>query len=37
VNLEPGERMTITHTFAGERATGKPGGLWRDLRRNLGF
>lgn len=37
VNLEPGERMTITHTFANERGTQKPGGFWRDLRRNFGF
>ncbi|HEX4943041.1 MAG TPA: hypothetical protein VFV55_01740 [Usitatibacteraceae bacterium] len=37
VDLEPGQRMTITHNFAGERAAAKPGGFWRDLRRNLGF
>lgn len=37
VNLEPGERMTVTHSFAGEREMAKPGGFWRDLRRNLGF
>ena len=37
VNLEPGERMTITHSFAGERPAPKPGGFWRDLRRSLGF
>lgn len=37
VNLEPGERMTITHTFAAERETRSPGGFWRDLRRSLGF
>jgi hypothetical protein len=37
VNLEPGERMTITHSFAGERPPQKPAGFWRDLRRSLGF
>jgi hypothetical protein len=37
VNLEPGERMTVTHTFATERSAAKPGGFWRDLRRSLGF
>lgn len=37
VNLEPGERMTITHAFAGERPAQKPGGFWRDLRRSLGL
>lgn len=37
LNLESGERMTITHTFAGEREDRSPGGLWRDLRRSLGF
>lgn len=37
VNLEPGERMTVTHTFTAERTPTKPGGFWRDLRRQLGF
>lgn len=37
VSLEPGERMTVTHSFVGERAAATPGGLWRDLRRHLGF
>jgi hypothetical protein len=37
VNLEPGERMSVTHTFANERALAKPGSFWRDLKRNLGF
>jgi len=37
VNLEPGERMTVTHTFTAERTPPKPGGFWRDLRRQLGF
>ncbi|MGE0355725.1 MAG: PEGA domain-containing protein [Burkholderiales bacterium] len=37
VSLEPGERMTVTHTFAGERPATTPASLWRDLRRSLGF
>ncbi|MBL0143534.1 MAG: PEGA domain-containing protein [Betaproteobacteria bacterium] len=37
VNLEPGERMSIAHTFAGERPVARSGGFWRDLKRNLGF
>jgi hypothetical protein len=36
VNLEPGERMTVTHSFAGERPAQKPGGFWRDLGRDVG-
>lgn len=37
VNLEPGERMTISHAFPGERPASKPAELWRDLRRRFGF
>ena len=37
VSLEPGERMTVTHSFTGERARQEPGGFWRDLRRSLGL
>jgi hypothetical protein len=37
VSLEPGERMTVTHSFTGERTDRKPGGFWRDLRRSLGL
>ncbi|HQZ45445.1 MAG TPA: hypothetical protein PK042_04975 [Usitatibacteraceae bacterium] len=37
VSLEPGERMTVTHSFVSERAAATPGGFWRDLRRRLGF
>jgi hypothetical protein len=37
VNLEPGERMTITHSFVGERPAQKAPSFWRDLRRGLGF
>jgi hypothetical protein len=37
MSLEPGERMTITHSFSGERTPDKPRSLWRDLRRSLGF
>ena len=36
VNLEPGERMTVTHSFAGERPAQKPGGFWRELGRDAG-
>jgi hypothetical protein len=31
VSLEPGERMTVTHSFTGERADQRPGSFWRDL------
>lgn len=37
VSLEPGERMSVTHAFTGERRAEKPGSIWRDLRRGLGF
>jgi hypothetical protein len=37
VKLEPGERMTVSHSFAGEAPPRKSGDWWRDLRRNLGF
>lgn len=37
VNLEPGERMTISHTFAGAPPASKPASLWRDLRRRFGM
>jgi hypothetical protein len=37
VNLEPGERMTVTHTFASPRAPAKPRGFLEDIRRRLGF
>lgn len=37
VSLEPGERMTVTHSFTGARAPEKPGGFWRNLRRSLPF
>ena len=37
VSLEPGERMTVNHTFVGTRPATKPGSFWRDLRRSLGF
>ena len=37
MKLEAGERMTVTHTFAGERTAAKPGGFWRDVRRKFGF
>jgi len=37
VNLEPGERMTVTHSFAGERPPPKKGGFLDDLRRSMGF
>lgn len=37
VSLEPGERMTVTHSFTGERAVAKPRSLLRDLRRSLGL
>lgn len=37
VTLEPGERMTIAHAFAGERPAASPGGFWRGLRRRLGL
>ena len=37
VNLEPGERMKVTHAFAGERRTEKTGTFLRDLRRALGL
>jgi len=36
VNLEPGERMTVTHSFAGERPAPRPGGFWRELGRDAG-
>lgn len=36
VNLEPGERMTVTHSFAGERPAQKPSGFWRELGRDVG-
>ena len=36
VNLEPGERMSVTHSFAGERPAQKPGGFLRDLGRDVG-
>jgi hypothetical protein len=37
VKLLPGERMTVAHAFGGEKPPEKPGGFWRDLRRNLGL
>ena len=36
VDLEPGERMSVTHSFAGERPAPKPGGFLRDLGRDVG-
>ncbi len=35
VVLEPGEKMAITHTFAGERSPARPEGFWRGLRRRF--
>ncbi|PWB62867.1 MAG: hypothetical protein C3F16_05985 [Betaproteobacteria bacterium] len=35
VNLEPGERMTVSHAFTGSPPAQKPSGFWRDLRRSL--
>jgi hypothetical protein len=37
VSLEPGERMTVTHSFTGARVPEKPSGFWRNLRRSLPF
>lgn len=37
VHLEPGEHMTVTHTFASPRAAAKPRGFLDDLRRRLGL
>jgi len=37
VELEPGVRMPVNHTFVGARPATKPGSFWRDLRRSLGF
>lgn len=37
VNLEPGERMKVTHSFAGERREDKPGDAIRNFFRRFGF
>ena len=37
VSLEPGERMTVTHSFTGERPARKPSNLWDDVRRTFRF
>jgi hypothetical protein len=37
VILEPGERITLTHNFAGERTPSKGEGFWRNLRRRMGL
>lgn len=37
VSLEPGERMTVTHSFTGERPARKPSSLWDDVRRAFRF
>jgi hypothetical protein len=35
LDLKPGERLQVTHTFGGARPESK-GGFWRDLRRRFG-
>ena len=35
LELKPGERLPVTHTFGGGKPESK-GGFWRDLRRRFG-
>lgn len=37
VELAAGEQMTVTHTFGKEAPREASGGIWRDLKRRLGF
>jgi hypothetical protein len=37
VDLGPGERMTVTHTFGKDAPREAPGSFWRDMKRRLGF
>jgi hypothetical protein len=37
VDLQAGERMAVSHTFGEPPAPPKPGGFWRNLRRQFGF
>lgn len=40
LDLQPGEQVTITHTFGRPQAAGsrsQPQGLWRDLKKKLGW
>jgi hypothetical protein len=37
VDLAPGERMTVTHTFGRDEPRDAGGNLWRNLKRRFGF